>query len=304
MSEPGATRRPHSRRKNDSRRLKPLIVIGAFVAVIAPIAWILVQEPGGGLADESVPYVSREDDRYSTPSHEDPLADSTPGDIPSTAPLPSSTPSTPGSTPTPTPGVTPTGTPDRLDTETPAPTTSPTDRPTSIGTIPATYRPTTTPRPTSTQPTSGGTTKPTQSTSPTTTTPKPTPTETTRTPTDTGGMTAAERELFGNIEIARQEAGCAPLKRSTPLTLASREDAADRASSGRMDGGSASYAAVGANDMTAKEAMSRLLDDHSSTVLNCNFTTLGVGQAKHSYRNCLLFICSSGTRVSWVVDFT
>lgn len=296
MSEHGATRRPHSRRKNQSKGLKPFVILGAILAVVAPVAWILGQETGGGRADESIPYVNRDDDSYSTPDHEIPIVDSTPGDVPSTAPTPTSTPTTtPGSTPTPTPGVT--RTPDRLSTETPVPTTAPTDRPTSTETVPATGRPTTSTRPTST-PTSTSSPKPT-----------PTPTETTRTPTDNGGMETFELELFSALNGERQNEGCAPLKRNTSLTKGARADAKDRAKSGEVDGRGASYAAVGGKGMTAKGAADRLLQDHRSTMLNCDLTTLGVGRGDHTYTEsgllCNLFnTCPEATRFAWVVDFT
>lgn len=292
MSEPGATRRPHSRRKNQSKGLKPFVILGAILAVVAPIAWILGQETGGGLADESIPYVNRDDDRYTTPDHEIPIVDSTPGDVPSTAPTPTATPSTPGSTPTPTPGET--TTPDRLNTETPVPTTAPTDRPTATNTVPATSRPTTTSRPTS---------KPTTTT---TSSPTPTPTETTRTPTDDGGMTNYELELFSNLNAARQDNGCGPLKRSTGLTDGARADAEKRAASGEVNATGKSYAATGGEGVdTAKEAADRLLRDNSSTVLNCDLTTLGVGRWDATFCKLeLLGAClNSGKRYSWVTSF-
>lgn len=293
MSEHGATRRPHSRRKNQSKGLKPFVILGAILAVVAPVAWILGQETGGGRADESIPYVNRDDDRYSTPDHEIPIVDSTPGDVPSTAPTPTSTPTTtPGSTPTPTPGVT--RTPDRLSTETPVPTTAPTDRPTSTETVPATGRPTTSSRPTST-PTSTATTG----------SPKPTPTETTRTPTDDGGMRPIELELFSTLNAARQDKGCAPLKRSTAVTSGARADAQERAANGDVDEGSTSYAAAGGEGVDkAKEAADRLLRDYSSIVLDCDLTTLGVGKADAPFCKLELLACLNwGTRHSWVADF-
>ncbi|WP_328996744.1 hypothetical protein OG394_19050 [Kribbella sp. NBC_01245] len=296
MSEHGANRRPHSRRKNQSKGLKPFVILGAILAVVAPIAWILGQETGGGSADGAIPYVNRDDDSYNTPDHEIPIVDSTPGDVPSKAPTPTTKPSTPGVTPTPTPGET--TTPGHLNSETPVPTTAPTERPTSTDTVPPTSRPTTSGRPT-----------PTPTETSTTSSPTPTATETTRTPTDNGGMENFEFELFSTLNGARESEGCAPLKRNTSLTKGARADAAGRAKSGEVDGRGASYAAVGGKGMTAKGAADRLLQDHRSTVLNCDLTTLGVGRGDHTYTEsglvCSIFnTCPDATRFAWVVDFT
>ena len=130
MSEPGANRRRHSRRNNQPARLKPLLAITVVLLVITPIAWIFF---GGSIGipsgDDSVPYVTLDDDRYiSTDDHEEPIADSTlaPADLPSEAGTPTPTPS---ASPTTTPSGTPT--PGRLSTDGPTPTDEPTDVPTT-----------------------------------------------------------------------------------------------------------------------------------------------------------------------------
>ncbi len=297
MSEPGATaRRRRSRRAapQPSRVRRPLIAIASVILVITPISWILLHEPQSDQADASVPYVTRDDDTYITAST-DPVVDTTdapPTAVPSTTPTPGKTPTTPGVTPTLTPGQTP-GTPGTTD-----PTITPTDGPTG--------------RPTDT-PTTGTTTAP----PPSSETQNPRPTKTpTRTPTDDptpstppndddGSMSGAEVELFSLVDNARQDRGCAPLRRNSDLSNGAGSDADTRARNGQVSDGGNSYAATGGDGMSAKSAFDKLKSERGGTIFNCGLTELGVGRADrdHCVIDLGLACLSSKNRVAWVVDF-
>ncbi|ADB30397.1 hypothetical protein Kfla_1294 [Kribbella flavida DSM 17836] len=308
MSEPGATaRRRRSRRAapQPSRVRRPLIAIASVVLVITPISWILLHEPQNDQADASIPYVSRDDDTYITASA-DPAAVTT--EAPTTATP--STPPTPGQTPTPTPVPTTTPTPGQTPGTT-APTDAPTDGPTDWPTDGPTGRPTSTP----TDPPTGGATTPPQpppdedspGPQPTRT---PTPTRTTTSsppPEDEGNMSPAELELFHLVDNARQERGCAPLRRNNDLSDGAGSEAEGRASSGDVAETGSSKAAAGGDSMTAKTAFDRLKADSSRTLFNCGLDELGVGRGTATRETgalCgLLGVCTTRTRVAWVVDF-
>jgi hypothetical protein len=279
MSEPGTNGPRRHRRRNQPARLRPLIAIAALLLVITPIAWILFRGSEGGLAAEnSVPYVTLDDDRYqSTADHEEPIVDSTPDDIPETATTPSDSPG---------PSMSPT--PSRLSSESPRPTNRPTVIPTGAVTVPASTRPSDRP---STDPTG----------TPTTITPSPDPTTT---PADDGGMHPDEEELFTLINNERMANGCATLQRNTRLTLSSRGDASGRAKRNDLNDNGGSYVAVGGDGMSGKRAMDRIRTNNPRVLQDCDLEVLGVGQGKATYESCtFLIICTSKTRVSWVADF-
>jgi uncharacterized protein YkwD len=262
------------------------------ILVITPISWILLHQPQSDQADASVPYVTRDDDTYITAST-DPVVDTTdapPTAVPSTPPTPGQTPSTPGVTPTLTPGQTP-GTPGTTEptvTPTDGPTDQPTDTPTSgTTTAPPPSSETQDPRPTKT---------PTRTPTADPTTPEP--------PRDNGDQDSAERELFSIIDSARQERGCAPLRKNTGLDQSAESDAEDRASSGNDDTGSSSAAAVG-DGMSAQAAFDKLKSESPGTLFDCGHDTVGVGQGDAPHRTGALcpLVCSTKTRYAWVVDF-
>jgi uncharacterized protein YkwD len=296
MSEPGATaRRRRSRRAapQPSRIRRPLIAIASVILVITPISWILLHQPQSDQADASVPYVTRDDDTYITAST-DPVVNTTeapPTAVPSTPPTPGQTPSTPGVTPTLTPGQTP-GTPGTTD-PTATPTNGPTDPPTSgTTTAPPPSGETENPRPTKT-PTRTPTDDPTPSTPPPN--------------TDGGSMSGPEVELFSLVDNARQERGCAPLRRNSNLSNGAGSDADTRARNGQVSDGGNSYAAAGGDDMSAKSAFDKLKSERGGTIFNCDLTELGVGRGDSTRKEgalCgLLGVCTEKNRVAWVVDF-
>ena len=284
MSDRGATaRRRRSRRSAQpagSRLRRILVAIATVTLVITPISWLLLHEPQSDQADASVPYVTRPDDTYITASNE-PVASRT--DPPSVAP------STPGRTPT----ATPSGTPTPSAPGSPTPSASATGTPTAG----STHTPGATP---SSEPTrTGSTSGPRETAQPTKTPNAPPPP-----PADNGSMTGDEAALFSMIDDARTSNGCASLGRNSNLTGGARQEAADRASSGKVSDTGSSSAATGGDDMSAQAAFNRLKSQSSSTILNCGLSELGVGRASESYCSAKLVICLKySTRVSWVADF-
>jgi uncharacterized protein YkwD len=281
MSEPGANARHRHRRKAPppgSRVKRPLLAIAVLLLVLAPISWILVQQPNSGEADASIPYVTGGDDRYVTTSNEPVAATSSP--VPAATPTPDETTGTPTPTHSPTPGKTPTRRPTEGPTSVPThgPTVAPTDQPTRAG----------------------STLKPTPSK---TAVPKPTSTPTTSTPTDDGNMSPEEMKLFSLIDTARTDKGCAPLQRNSNLSAGARSDAQSRAENGNVSDSGPSMAAAGGDNWDAQTAFNRMMNQNSSVILNCGLTTLGVGRGTATYRSCVLIWCSTKTRVGWVADF-
>jgi hypothetical protein len=120
-------------------------------------------------------------------------------------------------------------------------------------------------------------------------------------------MTGDELQLFSLIDDARASNGCARLQRNTSLTGGARQEAGDRAASGDVSATGASKAAAGGDNMSAQDAFNRLKSQSSGTIMNCGLHVLGVGQGAAQYKTgalCnLLGICTTKTRVAWVVDF-
>lgn len=285
MSEPGANARHRHRRSAappGSRVKRPLLAIAALLLVLAPISWILVEQPNGSEADASIPYVTGGDDRYVTASNQPVAATSSPVPSPSATPTPDDTTATPVPTPLPTPGKTPTVRPTDGPTSVPTDeaTVAPTDEPTATGsTLTPTPMPTEIPTP---EPTSA----------PTSTTPPP--------PVDDGSMTAEELKLFTLIDNARTDKGCAPLGRNSNLSDSAQSEADKRAKSGSVTGSGSSMAVAVGDNWSAQTAFNRMMNKNSGTILNCGLDELGVGRG--SSRHCsFLFICT--TRVGWVADF-
>jgi uncharacterized protein YkwD len=303
MSQRSAAGRRRSKRaaaRPESRGRRIAVAIGTVTLVITPISWILLHEPQADQADAAVPYVTRTDDTYiktsakpavATPQATTPAGTPTPVPTPGT-PKPTETPSVPGETPTPTDGPTtdPTGGPT-------APTEGPTSGPTDVPTTRSTPQD---PRSQGTQPTpTPGDDTPSSTPTPTTTTTTPPP------PADDGNMSGAEVELFALVDNARTERGCAPLRRNSNLSGSAGEDAEERAESGDVSASGSSMAATGGDGVTAKAAFDRLKSTSSGTLFNCGLRELGVGRATDERKEGLLcpVICSTKTRVAWVVDF-
>jgi uncharacterized protein YkwD len=284
MSEPGANARHRHRRKAPppgSRVKRPLLAIAVLLLVLAPISWILVQQPNANEADASIPYVTGGDDRYVTTSNEPVAATTSPVPSPSKTPTPEDTTSTP--TGSPTPGKTPTRRP------TAGPTSVPTDGPT----VTPTGEPTRT----------GATRKPTASKTPV---PEPTSTPTSSrppAPVDDGKMSPEELQLFTLINNARLDNGCASLRRNTNLSGGARSDAQSRAATGNVSASGSKMAAAGGDDWDAKTAFNRMMNKNSGVILNCGLTTLGVGRGSAPHDVCFLVFCSTKTRVGWVAAF-
>lgn len=261
------------------------IAIASVVVVITPISWILLHEPQSDQADASVPYATRTDDTYVTPTSK-PVAVTPSVPRPSTPPVPTTTPS---KTPTSTPSSSPTGTPTT--------TTGPTDHPTTVPTTGPTTASPTTPRPTSDRSTTTRTTPhPTSTPTPTETTPPP--------PADDGSMESIELQVFNRIDKVRTDNGCAPLERDSKLTRAARSDAAGRAESGKVIASGSSMSAAGGDNWTAQMAFDKMMSESRSTVLNCNLTTLGVGFGTEEHCTFRLVACLTwADRNVWVADF-
>lgn len=284
MSEPGANARHRHRRKAPppgSWVKRPLVAIAVLLLVLAPIAWILVQQPDSGEADAAIPYATGGDDRYVTTSNEPVAATSSPVPSPSATPTPDDTTATPTPTHPPTPGKTPTRRPSEGPTSVPTdgPTVTPTDEPTRTGS--------------SLQPTPSKTAVP-----------KPTSAPTSSTPTDDGSMSPEELQLFTLIDNARKDKGCASLQRNSNLTVGARTDAGSRAANGNVSDSGPSMAAAGGDNWDAQTAFNQMMNQNSSVILNCGLTTLGVGQGTATHKSCsMLVFCAKKTRVDWVADF-
>ncbi|TWD81878.1 hypothetical protein FB561_3002 [Kribbella amoyensis] len=294
MSQPGAgARRRRSKRSapQPSRVRRPLVALASVILVITPISWILLHEPQSDQADASVPYVTRDDDTYITASNE-PVAKTTDPPAKKT-PTPTPTAGTPKPSATPTAGETATPTADPTDRPTRVPSSAPTeDEPTSTPSDAPSTRPTAGPRPTE----DGSVTPTVKPTS-------PKPTE----PPDDGDMNGAEEELFTLIDNERQSRGCAPLDRDTSLTHGARDDAESRAASGSVNSTGSSSASTGGDSMSAKSAFSKLKSENSVVLFKCSFDELGVGRGDDERKEGLCpipLLCTTKTRVAWVVDFS
>jgi uncharacterized protein YkwD len=254
-----------------------MVAIATVMLVITPISWILLHEPQSDQADASIPYITRDDDTYITPSNEPVVATSGPE---STTPTPGATPTKPTRTPTgtPTPGDNPTTTPSGH------PTTVPTDGPGDTNT-PG--------QPTRTAASHGP--KPTS---------VPSKPPSTQPPADDGSMDGDEQQLFSLIDDARVQHGCAPLNRNSNLTGGARDEAGSRAANNDLSSTGKSKASAGGDDMSAQAAFDRLKNESSSVLLNCGLTELGIGRGTKDYTTCsILIFCSNHTRVAWVADF-
>ncbi|RZU15455.1 uncharacterized protein YkwD [Kribbella rubisoli] len=214
----------------------------------------------------------------------------------------SATPTSPG-----TPGVTPTGV---LTTP-----TAPTAGVTTVTVPPSS--------PGNTRTTSGGRPKPSYPMKTSSSTPEPTKTRSTEpTPTDTppppsgGGTSTQERQVLDYTNQIRQQQGCGPLRLDSALVKAAGKHASDMVRRHYMDHtnpdgqdpgdrmkaagyrGSSWGENIAAGYDTAQKVVAAWMqsDGHRANILNCKFTTIGIGydpgQVKSNY--------GPG---SWVQDF-
>ncbi|WP_329005914.1 CAP domain-containing protein [Kribbella sp. NBC_00709] len=216
----------------------------------------------------------------------------------------SATPTSPG-----TPSDTPTGV---LTT----PTTP------TVGVTTVTVPPTTSASPGGTRTTSGGRPKPTRTA---TTTPRSTPTKTRTTeptPSDTapppsgGGTNAQERQVLEYTNQIRQQQGCGPLRLDSALVEAAGEHASDMVRRHYMDHtnpegqdpgdrmaadgyrGSSWGENIAAGYDSAQKVVAAWMqsDGHRKNILNCRFTTIGIGYDPGKVK-------SDYGPGSWVQDF-
>ena len=204
--------------------------------------------------------------------------------------------------------------------DTPATNGTPSDAPTSIVTTPTptvgvttvTVRPTAprTPEGTKTRP------KPSRSTPTKTRTTEPTPRDTTEQPTSGGGPSAQERQVLEYTNQIRQQQGCGPLRLESALVEAAGEHASDMVRRHYMDHtnphgqdpgdriAAAGYRgsswgeniAAGYNSAQKVVAAWMQSDGHRKNMLNCRFTSIGIGYDPGQVR-------SDWGPGSWVQDF-
>ncbi|MGW0119868.1 CAP domain-containing protein [Streptomyces sp. NPDC003327] len=187
-----------------------------------------------------------------------------------------------------------------------SPSAKPTPTPTPTKATPSTKptpsaKPTPTPAPTKARTTAPA--KPRSSAAPTTGTaaPKPAPTSetpagTTAAPSTADRAAAAEAEVLRLVNIERNEIGCSPVRPSADLAALAGAFSADMASRGFFDhtdpdgdtpwdraeqagvsGMGGENIARGQVDAAAVMASWMDSDGHRANILNCSFTTLGVG---------------------------
>ncbi|HWD82799.1 MAG TPA: CAP domain-containing protein [Kribbella sp.] len=212
-------------------------------------------------------------------------------------------------------------------TDTPSTPGTPSDTPSSLLTTPATPTvgvttvtvPPTSPRSTSRTPGTTPTARPTRkpSSTPTKTrTTEPTPSDTPAAPTGGGGTNTQERQVLEYTNQIREQQGCGPLKLDSALVEAAGEHASDmvrrhyldHTNPDGQDPGDRMAAAgyrgstwgenIAAGYDTAQKVVAAWMqsDGHRKNILNCRFTTTGIGydpgQVKSDY--------GPG---SWVQDF-
>lgn len=278
-------RAAHSISSNRKNRMRPVIAVALVVLVGAGGAWLMFSESGDGMAaDQSIPWSTMTDDRYSS----DEPVDYTPKPR-----------RTPSKSPSESPSRTPSESPSRTPSETPTP--DPTDRPTSVPTSSSTTVPTSDPRPTTDptttpRPTSSNSTRPTKT---------PKPTKTTPPWTDDGDMTDDELSLYGMINNARRNKGCADLLPDSGLTEQSRSQAGEMAEDRAYSADGRNQAAAGGNDsVSASTAYEQMMSDYGGILLNCALDKLGVGKAEDE--DCivdLLGCVGRSTTTGWAATF-
>jgi hypothetical protein len=123
---------------------------------------------------------------------------------------------------------------------------------------------------------------------------------------DDGSMDGSELQLFSLIDNARQQHGCAPLRRNSDLSGGAGSEADQRAHDNNFDGDGSRSPAVGGDELSPGDAFNRMMDQNSGTVLNCGLHELGVGRGTKTYKKCTALLCLTSRRVErvgWVADF-
>ncbi|MGZ0148505.1 CAP domain-containing protein [Kribbella sp. WER1] len=217
-----------------------------------------------------------------------------------------------------------------------SPSTSPSDTPSSTSTTPATSSTPATPTapttgvttvtvsPTAPRSTDGTTVRPKPTARTTPGKPSSTPTKTTSpSPSDTpeppaggGGTNAQERQVLDYTNQIRQQQGCGPLKLDSSLVEAAGKHASDMVRRHYMDHtnpdgqdpgdrmraagyrGSTWGENIAAGYDTAQKVVAAWMqsDGHRKNILNCRFTTIGIGYDPGQVR-------SDYGPGSWVQDF-
>jgi uncharacterized protein YkwD len=216
-----------------------------------------------------------------------------------------------------------------------APVTSgtPSDTPTDVLTTPTaptvgvttvTVPPTSPTSPGGTRTSTGGRPKPTRTA--TTTTPRstptktrttePTPSDTPQPPTSGGGTNAQERQVLDYTNQIREQQGCGPLRLDSSLVEAAGKHASDMVRRHYMDHtnpdgqdpgdrmraagyrGSSWGENIAAGYDSAQKVVAAWMqsDGHRENILNCRFTTIGIGYDSGKVKSDY----GSG---SWVQDF-
>jgi uncharacterized protein YkwD len=203
------------------------------------------------------------------------------------------------------------------------PSDTPTDTPSSVLTTPTTptvgvttvtAKPTRKPKPTWT-PTKTASTTPTGTPTKTRTT-EPTPSDTTQPPTSGGGTNAQERQVLDYTNQIREQQGCGPLRLDSSLVEAAGKHASDMVRRHYMDHtnpdgqdpgdrmraagyrGSSWGENIAAGYDSAQKVVAAWMqsDGHRENILNCRFTTIGIGYDSGKVK-------SDYGPGSWVQDF-
>ena len=204
---------------------------------------------------------------------------------------------------------------------TPATSSTPSDTPASILTTPTAPTvgvTTVTVKPTAPRTTKGnpGRPRPTGSTPTKTRSTDPTPSETTQPPVSGGGTNAQERKVLEYTNQIREQQGCGPLRLNSALVEAAGKHASDMVRRHYMDHtnpdgqdpgdrmAAAGYRGSGwgeniaAGYQTAEKVVAAWMksDGHRKNILNCRFTSIGIGYDPGQVR-------SDWGPGSWVQDF-
>lgn len=306
---------PTPRRHRGSRRARrrsrglvaPVVSALSVLVAIGPVVWLMSHDTSQADGAAKVLNVS-EDTRVDNGSAVEGTTAGTPL-ITITKTLPNGTtttavvgtpalgaappPSSASTSGTPVTSGTPSGSPSSVST-TPTGAVVPTVPTTGVTTV--TVRPTT---PRTTRGTTGRpSTTPTGRPSPTKTrTSDPTPTDTSEPPTGGGGTNAQERQVLEYTNQIRQQQGCGPLRLDSALVEAAGAHASDMVRRHYMDHTSpdgrdpgdrmkaAGYrgSSWGENIAAGYDSAQKVVaawmqsDGHRKNILNCRFTTIGIG---------------------------
>ncbi|MEV0291403.1 CAP domain-containing protein [Kribbella sp. NPDC050820] len=132
---------------------------------------------------------------------------------------------------------------------------------------------------------------------------EPRPSETTEPPTGGGGTNAQEREVLKYTNAIREQQGCGPLRLDSALVEAAGRHASDMVRRHYMDHTNPDgqdpgdrMAAAGYDSAQKVVAAWMQSDGHRKNILNCRFTSIGIGYDPGQVR-------SDWGPGSWVQDF-